>query len=140
MTLAPLLNAALPIQIHAFAAMALMPLTVVIFSLPHGSDLHKRMGWAWATLMAAVALSSFWVHDIRLVGPFSPIHLLSLVALFSLVGAIVAIRQCRVARHRKIMLGLTWGALAGAGVFTLLPGRIMYDVVLAGLFGPAFGG
>src|SRR5690348_8755302 len=29
-------------------------------------------------LMAVVAVSSLWIHEIRLVGPFSPIHLLSI--------------------------------------------------------------
>jgi uncharacterized membrane protein len=27
--------------------------------------------------MAMVAISSFWIHQIRLLGPWSPIHLLS---------------------------------------------------------------
>jgi uncharacterized membrane protein len=31
--------------------------------------------------MAVVAASSFWIHQMRLVGPFSPIHLLSIFTL-----------------------------------------------------------
>lgn len=137
MTLAPLLSAPLQIQLHAFAAMALIPLTLAIFNLPRGARLHKQMGWAWVALMATVAISSFWVNGIRLIGPFSPIHILSLTALVSMTVAIVAVRKRRVSAHRKTMTRLTWGALVGAGLFTLLPGRIMYDVVLAGIFGPA---
>mgnify|MGYP001627784164 CR=1 FL=1 len=140
MSLAPLFAASFPVQIHAFAALLLIPLTLTIFALPRGSRLHKGLGWAWVVLMATVALSSFAVNSIRMIGPFSPIHLLSVLALFALFGAIIAIRKRRVAQHRKIMLGLTYGALLGAGLFTLLPGRIMYDVVLAGFFTPATGG
>ncbi len=35
-------------------------------------------------LMAAVAVSSFWIHQIRLLGPWSPIHLLSIFTLVML--------------------------------------------------------
>jgi uncharacterized membrane protein len=35
----------------------------------------------------------------------------------------------RVAEHRRIMIGLFSGALVIAGLFTLLPGRIMRAVV-----------
>lgn len=140
MSLAPLFAASFSVQLHAFAALLLIPLTLTIFALPRGSRLHKRLGWAWVVLMATVALSSFAVNSIRMIGPFSPIHLLSVLTLFALFGAIIAIRKRRVAQHRKIMLGLTYGALLGAGLFTLLPRRIMYDVVLSGLFTPAAGG
>ena len=34
--------------------------------------------------MAVVAVSSFWIHQIRLVGPWSPIHLLSIFTLVML--------------------------------------------------------
>ena len=133
MSLTPLISAPFAIQLHALAALALIPLTIAIFSLPRGSRLHKRLGWAWVLLMAAVAVSSFAIHEIRLWGGFSPIHLLSLFSLVSLLGAILAIRRRNIRRHRAIMLGLVWGALIGAGAFTLLPGRIMHEVLLAGL-------
>lgn len=132
MSLTPLLTAPLPIQIHALAALMLIPLTLAIFSLRRGSPLHKKLGWAWVIGMAAVALSSFWVHEIRLLGRFSPIHLLSILSLGTLVVAITAIRRRNVRRHRIAMLSLVWGALVGAGVFTLLPGRIMHDILLGG--------
>jgi uncharacterized membrane protein len=38
----------------------------------------------------------------------------------------------RVANHRRVMIGLFSGALVVAGLFTLLPGRIMHAVI----FGP----
>lgn len=38
----------------------------------------------------------------------------------------------RVVDHRRVMIGLFSGALVIAGLFTLLPGRIMHAVV----FGP----
>lgn len=132
MSFLPLFEAPASIQIHAWIALLLIPLTLVIFLIPRGSSLHKTLGWAWVTGMGAVALSSFWITEIRLIGPYSPIHALSILTLSSLVYAIYSIRTHRVARHRKTMLSLVWGALFGAGIFTLLPGRIMHNVVFGG--------
>jgi uncharacterized membrane protein len=82
--------------------------------------------------MAVIAISSFWIHDIRLIGPFSPIHLLSIFTLAILPLAVWHARRHRVERHRKAMTSIFVGALVIAGLFTLLPGRIMHHVV----FGP----
>lgn len=132
MTLTPLLLAPLPVQIHAFAAMPLIPLTTCLFTLRRGNRLHRVLGWSWVVLMATVALTSFWIHEIRLIGGFSPIHLLSLVTMVSLVAAVIAARHHQVQKHKQTMTWLTCGALLGAGAFTLLPGRLM-NTVLFGL-------
>mgnify|MGYP000191307889 FL=1 len=131
MTLSPLLSAPFAIQLHAIAALALIPLTLAQFILPRGTGLHRWMGWSWVFLMALVALSSFWIHEIRLIGNFSPIHLLSLFTLCALAAAVFAARRRRIGTHRRAMIWLTYGALMGAGAFTLLPGRLMH----ATLFG-----
>ena len=81
--------------------------------------------------MALAALSSFWIAEIR-DGRFSPIHILSIVTLVSLIVAVRAARRGDVRRHRRVMLWLTFGALMTAGGFTLLPGRIMHAVLTGG--------
>ena len=81
MSLAPLLDAAPAIPVHAFAAMSAFVLGLVQFAAPKGTLPHRTIGWIWVLLMAAVAASSFWIHQIRLVGPWSPIHLLSIFTL-----------------------------------------------------------
>jgi len=90
------------------------------------------MGRAWVTAMAVVALSSFAIFEIRLLGPFSPIHLLSLFTLVQLGVAVRAARRGDIALHRRVMKGLVFGVLMLAGAFTFLPGRIMYAVVTGG--------
>ena len=132
MSLAPLLNAAPAIPVHAFAAMTAFALGVVQFAAPKGTLPHRTIGWIWVCLMAAVAVSSFWIHQIRLVGLWSPIHLLSIFTLVVLRLAVWRAHQHRVADHRRIMISLFAGALVLAGLFTLVPGRIMHTVV----FGP----
>jgi uncharacterized membrane protein len=78
MSLAPLLNAAPGIPLHAVAAMSAFVLGVVQFAAPKGTLPHRTVGWIWVLLTATVAVSSFWIHQIRLLGPWSPIHLLSI--------------------------------------------------------------
>ena len=132
MTLAPLLRADPVIQVHAFAAMAAFLLGAVQLSAPKGTLPHRTLGWIFAALMAAVAISSFWIHELRIIGPFSPIHLLSIFTLAVLPFAVLAARRHDVVRHRRRMIGLFLGALVVAGLFTLLPGRIMHAVVFGG--------
>ena len=129
MNLAPLLAAPAVIRIHAFAALGAFALGALQLAAPKGTIPHRTIGWIWAGLMLAVVLSSFFIHTIRLWGPFSPIHLLSIFTLAMLPLAIAHARGHRVERHRWAMLSLFIGALVIAGVFTLLPGRIMHAVV-----------
>jgi uncharacterized membrane protein len=129
MSLAPLLDAAPAIPVHAFAAMAAFALGLVQFAAPKGTLPHRTVGWIWVVLMAVVAASSFWIHEIRLLGPWSPIHLLSIFTLIMLPIAVWRARRHRVADHRRIMTMTFVGALVIAGLFTLLPGRIMHAVV-----------
>jgi uncharacterized membrane protein len=132
MTLAPLLAASPAIQVHAFAALAAFALGAVQLAAPKGTISHRRFGWLWTGLMLAVVVSSFFIHEIRLWGAWSPIHLLSVFTLAMLPLAVFAARRHDVRHHRRAMLGLFAGALVVAGIFTFLPGRIMHAVV----FGP----
>jgi uncharacterized membrane protein len=132
MGLAPLLDAAPAIPIHAFAAMTAFVLGVVQLAAPKGTLPHRALGWIWLGLMVSVAISSFWIHQIRLVGQWSPIHLLSIFVLITVPLAVWKAHQHRIADHHRIMISVFSGALVIAGLFTLLPGRIMHAVV----FGP----
>ncbi|MBR0848265.1 DUF2306 domain-containing protein [Bradyrhizobium diazoefficiens] len=129
MSLAPLLEADPAIPLHAFAAMAAVVLGLVQFAAPKGTLPHRTIGWIWVVLMIVVAVSSFWINKIRLVGPLGPIHLLSIFALVMLPLAVWRAHTHRVAAHRRIMILMFAGALVVAGLFTLVPGRIMHRVV-----------
>jgi uncharacterized membrane protein len=132
MTLAPLLEATPAIQVHAFAAMTAFALGIIQLAAPKGTVPHRTLGWIWVTLMLIVSITAFFIHQIRLWGPWSPIHLLAIFVLIMLPVAVFAARRHAVERHRRTMIGLFVGALVIAGLFTLAPGRIMHAVV----FGP----
>jgi uncharacterized membrane protein len=129
MSLAPLWNAVPAIPLHALAAVAAFVLGVVQFAAPKGTLPHRTLGWIWVSLMLIVAVSSFWIHTIRMVGPFSPIHLLSIFTLLMVPLAVWRAHRHRVADHRRIMIVTFIGALVIAGGFTLMPGRVMHAVV-----------
>ena len=129
MSFSPLLDAAPAIPLHAFAAMTAFVLGAVQLAAPKGTLPHRTLGWIWVAVMAIVAGSSFWIHQIRLVGPWSPIHLLSIFTLVMLPLGVWMAHRHRVADHRRIMILMFSGAPVIAGLFTLLPGRIMHAVV-----------
>jgi uncharacterized membrane protein len=128
-SLAPLLNAEPAIQLHAFTAMAAFALGAVQLSAPKGTLPHRTAGWIWVALMVIVAVSSFFIHDLRMWDAWSPIHLLSVFTLAMLPLAVMHARRHRVDRHRRAMIAIFVGALVIAGLFTLAPGRIMHAVV-----------
>src|SRR5580698_8827517 len=101
MSLAPLLNASPTIQIHAFAAMAAVVLGAVQLAAPKGTLPHRTVGWIWVSLMAAICISSFFIHTIRLWGPWSPIHLLSIFTLATLPVAVWRAHRHDVALSRR---------------------------------------
>ncbi|MPV86949.1 DUF2306 domain-containing protein [Ostreibacterium oceani] len=132
MTLGPLLQSPLSIQIHAFAAMLALVVGIFQFLLTKGTKYHKTMGWIWVCLITTVSASSFFIHEIQLWGVWSPIHILSIVTLVSLAYAIWAIKNARVREHKAAMLSTYCFGLIVAGGFTFLPGRIMNAVLIGG--------
>jgi len=129
---APLLDAAAPIPLHALAAFAAAGLGAAQLWWPKGGRLHHRLGYLWVALMAGVAISGLFIHELRMVGPFSPIHILSLLTLASLWVAISRARRHDIAGHRRVMILLFWLALVLTGAFTFWPGRVMHMVLFGG--------
>lgn len=93
--------------------------------------LHRAFGYAWVTLMIVTAVSALWIRGGRLpnIGGYSPIHLLVPFTLFGLVGAFVHLARGNIRAHKTIMLSLYFGACITAGVFTLLPDRLLGQLV-----------
>ena len=112
MTLAPLLQASPSIQLHAFAAMGAFALGAVQLAAPKGTLPHRVVGSIWVLLMLVVGISAFFIHELRIWGPWSPIHLL---AIFTLVMLPVAVWRA----HRGFLcvFGLFSGGPFFPGVF-----------------------
>ncbi len=127
----PLVNASLQIQIHGAGALLSIGLGPLVLFKYRRDRLHKTLGCIWVIAMAVTILSSFFILDLRMIGPFSPIHLLSVLAAVGLFSAVrFAIRR-QIADHQKTMRNLYFWALGVASVLAFMPGRIMNRILFA---------
>jgi uncharacterized membrane protein len=127
LSLGPLLAAPAIIQAHTLAAFLALAFALPQLMRRKAGRGHRILGWGFVLAMTVTAVSSFWIAGLRQ-GQFSPIHLLSVLTLFTLPLAVLARRQGNMRRHKLAMLGLVAG-LVGAGSFTLLPGRVLHHAL-----------
>lgn len=130
MTLAPILAAPAVVQLHTAAALLALLAVVAQFAGAKGGPRHRAMGWVFVLAMTITAGTSLWITGI-FPGRYSPIHLLTGLTLVMLPLGVWYRRRGNLVGHRKTMIGLSAG-LVGAGLFTLLPGRILGRVVFGG--------
>jgi len=128
-TLEPILNAPLEIQIHVVAA--ILAISIGPFSIlrKRRDNLHKTLGVIWIAAMLVVATTALFINEIRMIGPFSPIHVFSIITYHGLWRAISHLRAGRYLAHGRAMKSLYLSALGIAGLFTFLPGRRMNQVL-----------
>jgi uncharacterized membrane protein len=117
----------LVIQIHLLAAVAAFVVGAIQIFGPKGTTMHRILGWSWVIFMITVAISSLWIKLINH-GQFSFIHLFSVVTLIAAPMLVYAARTHNVKRHSGIAIRLYAGALLIAGLFTFMPGRLMYTI------------
>ena len=113
------------ILIHLATALAAVVVGGAMFLLRKGTPLHRLSGRVWVLLMAVTALVSF---GIQTHGHFSWIHLLSLLTLYVIGQAVWSIRKRDIVRHRRMVAG-AYAGLVIAGMFTLLPDRLLGSLV-----------
>ena len=114
----------LPAAIHLAAVVPAVAIGIAQMAMPKGMRIHRWMGWTWVLALVVVAVSSFWILELRKGTGWSIIHLLSAWTLISLSCAIWYIRHGNVRAHRGFMVGTLLG-LAGAGLGALAPGRFL---------------
>jgi uncharacterized membrane protein len=121
------------IAIHVSAALISVVLGLTILLRRKGTPVHRLQGQLWVGAMFVVAASSFLIESqtmplaipqLPALARFGPIHLLSVITLVTLWGGIRAIRAGKVRTHRLNMISL-YASLCIAGLFTLLPSRIL---------------
>lgn len=78
----------------------------------YGDRLHRWNGRTWVALEYFVAITSFWIRDIR-PGRFSWIHILSVITIVSLTVALIAIRRGDRITHAVSMTS-TYAGMIGA--------------------------
>jgi uncharacterized membrane protein len=118
----------LPMAIHLAAVAPAVAIGAIQMLMRKGTRAHRALGWLWVLSMSVVAVSSFWIFEIRRGAGFSVIHLLSAWTLIAMSAAIWHIRRGNVRAHKRFMIGTLLG-LAGAGLGALAPGRFLSQLL-----------
>lgn len=97
-----------------------------------GSQHHKLLGKIYMILMLITALISLSMSarvSYTIFNHFGFIHLFSVLVLYSVPSAYIAIKKGNIKKHRVNMISLYVGGLLIAGSFTLMPGRLLHGWV-----------
>lgn len=97
-----------------------------------GTTKHRTIGKVYLSLMFFTAIISLFLPahvGNQFLHHFGWIHLFSILTLYSVPTAIIAIKKGNVKEHKRKMILLYFGALVIAGGFTLTPGRYLHNVL-----------
>ena len=108
--------------IHLATVVPAVPLGAWVLWGPKGTRGHKAAGRIWALMMVVTAIDSFWLRS--LTGGIGPIHIFSILTLYSIPVSIWNARRGNIEAHRRAMVGV-YAGLFIAGGFTMIPGRYL---------------
>ena len=128
MSLQPLLEASVWIQIHVAAALLALFLGLYQFLSKKGSIPHRLVGWVWIALLAAICISSFFIPGSWHIGPVSVFHLLSIYTLWALFMGAKAAREGEVADHKSYMSWLFGLSIVVSAAIAVASGGVLYQV------------
>lgn len=116
---------------HVLAALVALPLGgYQLFRPTKGDAQHVLLGRVWVGLMLWVAISSFWIRDLR-PGQLSLLHVLSVVTLVTVTLGVVSARRGNIAAHRGNMRG-SWLGMCGAFIGAVaVPQRVIPTFVMS---------
>ena len=129
------------IYIHAFFALAAVPVGLYIFFKKKGTKQHRFIGRVWVSFLLIVSFTALFITSPMTDTVFNPrfyswIHLLIPFTVGNLIYSIWSIRQfkkTKLGKHKKAhiysMVGVYFGALLVAGAFTLMPGRMFHEII-----------
>lgn len=116
------------IWLHLATIAIALAITPVMMLRRRGDRLHRRLGWLWCAAMFSTALISFAIREAN--GQIGPIHIFSVLTIVSVPLIVLTARSHKHEAHRRSVRGLLIGALMIAGVFTLVPGRLLGEWLL----------
>ena len=121
-----------PIPSHAITALVAVIMGSIQLISAKGTKQHQVLGYLWVSMMMYVSISSFFISEIQLWGAFSPIHLLSAWTVVTLCTGIYFARTGNIKVHQLNMQLLYGLSLILTGLFTLLPNRVMGQMLFGG--------
>lgn len=125
--ISPLLRSPWVLKAHVIGAIASFALGSVLLLGAKGRQMHRMLGYGWVATMSVTAISSFFLVGLN-GSDFSFIHAISAWTVIVLPMGVAAARRHDIKAHRKHMTGMFVGGMAIAGLFSFLPGRMMWSI------------
>lgn len=122
-----LLDAPRMVHVHLTAALTAFLIGGILLIGVKGTTRHRVLGYTWVVAMTITALSSFILYGVTTT-PFSWIHALSAWTLIAMPMGLAAARRRNIKAHARQMTGAFVGGMLVAGLFTFLPGRLMWSI------------
>ena len=119
------------IALHLACAVLALVAGGVVLARRKGTFSHRVLGWAFVASLGGATLTSAFIRDVGMpnIAGYTPIHALTVVTATYLPLGIWRIRTGQVEAHRQTMTRLYIGACLIAGLFTLLPGRFLGNLL-----------
>lgn len=116
---------------HIVTVVPCIFLGAYLFIRSKGTPGHRFIGKIYMSLMLITASITLFMPAAvgpQFLGHFGFIHLFSILTLYSIPTAILAIKRGNVRKHKIKLTLLYIGAIVIAGGFTFAPGRYMHEL------------
>tara|TARA_R110000787_G_scaffold1326_15_gene4816 strand:- start:3581 stop:4135 length:555 start_codon:yes stop_codon:yes gene_type:complete len=123
----PLIQSPWVLKAHVCGALASFAIGAFLLAYRKGRRLHRVLGYTWVASMAVTAISSFFLTGLN-GDHFSLIHAISAWVVIILPMGVAAARRHDIKAHRAHMTNMFLGGMLVAGLFTFLPGRMMWSI------------
>lgn len=117
--------------LHLWAIIPCVFINALLLIIKKGTLIHKRLGRIYMSLLLFTAVVTLFMPSnigASLFNHFGWIHLFSVLTLWTVPTAYIAIKKGNVKAHKRKMISLYFGAILIAGAFTLTPGRYLHEV------------
>ncbi len=96
-----------------------------------GGPIHRKLGGIYMILMILTALIALLIPagvGTQFLNHFGYLHLLSIIVLWTVPTAFLAVKKGNIKAHQRKMVILYVSGIIIAGGFTLTPGRYLYEL------------
>jgi uncharacterized membrane protein len=117
--------------LHLYTIIPCVFIGGLLLTIKKGTLIHKRLGRIYMILMLFTAIVTLFMPSaigVSLFNHFGWIHLFSVLTLWTVPTAYIAIKKGDIKSHKQKMVLLYFGAIVIAGVFTLTPGRYLHEL------------
>ncbi|MFT7030474.1 MAG: putative membrane protein [Marinoscillum sp.] len=117
--------------VHLLTVAPCFIIGTILLLIKKGTSFHRNAGRVYMGLMLFTAIVTLFMEarvGTRFFNHFGWIHLFSLLTIYTVPTAYLAIKKGNIKAHKRKMILLYFGAIIIAGGFTFVPGRYLYQL------------